>query len=349
MRVALAYSGDSRSSAAIQWLRQVERVDVIAVTLDLGQGVELTAARDRALALGARRAHVIDARERFVESFIMPALRADALHEDAIPMADALARPLIAQTVVEIAAIERADAVAHTALAAGPASYPSRMDALFDSLGCRLPVLAPHRTWTLTPETLASFSRTHGLDPDAAGGASVNIWGETTVVRADAGRPTPAAHRPQPPSAVAHVDIEFERGVPSGVNGVTMPVLEIVTSLTTIAAMYGVGSVRAGTMESHAPAAMLLHLAHRELVRALSDSDVRQFSPQATRAYVALVEGSAWFSVLRQALDDYFSATHAGLAGRVRLQLHRGAASLVAVEGSSAAKAAGRPSSLRQG
>ena len=114
MRIALAYSGDLKGSAAIQWLRDAHGADVVAVMVDLGQGTELHATRERALALGARRAHVIDARERFAASFILPALRADACHETGVPMAEALSRPLIAQILVEIAAIERADAVAHT-------------------------------------------------------------------------------------------------------------------------------------------------------------------------------------------------------------------------------------------
>lgn len=350
MRVALAYSGDLTGSAAIQWLRDTHGADVVAVTVDLGQGAELQATRDRALALGARRAHVIDARERFAERFVIPALRADAQHANGAPMAEALSRPLIAQTLVEIAAIERADAVAHTSIGAGPAPYPSRMDALLDSLRCAVPVLAPRREWTLTKEALASFARTQGLGSTADNRRDVNLWGETAVVHADASGPAAAArHAPAPPSEGAHVDIAFDRGVPVAVNGVTMPMLEIVTSLATFGTMYGVGSTRSETIESHAPAAVLLHLAHRELVRALAGQDVQRFSADATRAYVRLVEQAAWFSTLRRALDEYFAATHAELTGRVRLQLHRGSAALVAVDHSSAATAQHQPSPSRQG
>lgn len=349
MRVALAYSGDLKGSAAIQWLREVRHADVVAVTVDLGQGAELQATRDRALALGAKRAHVIDARDRFAEHFIIPALRADALHDDGVPMAEALARPLIAQSLVEIARIERADAVAHTSVTSAAPPFASRMDALLDGLGITVPVLAPHREWTLTPAPPAALARAHAVRATSDLRPDVNAWGETTVVRADTNRPAGAVRSvPAPPSETAHVDLSFERGIPTAINGVAMPMLEIVTSLATIGTMYGVGVTASATLECHAPAAVLLHLAHRELTLSVSDDAQRAFSTAASRAYASLVERSAWFSTLRRALDEYFTATNAGLSGRVRLELHRGSASVIAREGSSKTKITGEPSLSQQ-
>src|SRR6185369_10922061 len=109
MRIVLAYSGSRDGSAAIVWLRERRNAEVVAVTLDLGQGRGLEAIRDRALALGAQRAHVLDTRDEFAEQYVVPALRADALHDGHVPMALALSRPLIARKIVEIAGIERAD------------------------------------------------------------------------------------------------------------------------------------------------------------------------------------------------------------------------------------------------
>lgn len=329
MRVALAYFGDLKGSAAIQWLRDAHHADVVAVIVDLGQGAELEAIRDRALALGARRAHVIDARERFAEQFVLPALRADALHDDVVPMAEALSRPLIAQSLAEIAVIERADAIAHTSIAGAPPPFASRMDALLASLGVTVPVLAPHREWTLMPEALASFARTNGVSAASDTRADVNLWGETAATP-PAARPSAAGRRTSPslPSETAHVDLSFESGVATAINGVAMPMLEIVTSLGTLGTMYGVGFTSSATLECHAPAATMLHLAHRELTRAVTDDAERQFSSGATRVYANLVERAAWFSTLRKALDGYFTKTNAGLSGRVRLQLQRGSISV---------------------
>src|SRR3954449_7432490 len=112
-RIVLAYSGGLDTAVAIPWLKEHYDAEVVTVTLDLGQERELEGIRDRALAIGAIRAHVLDVREPFVHDFVVPALKADALFDDRSPMAAALARPLIAEKLVEIAAIEHADTVAH--------------------------------------------------------------------------------------------------------------------------------------------------------------------------------------------------------------------------------------------
>src|SRR4051794_37555570 len=107
MRILLAYSGDSVTTAAILWLRETYGADVITATVDLGQGRDLEAVRARALAAGAIRAHVVDARDQFARHFVLPSLKADALDDDRFVMAVALSRPLIARTLIELAAIER--------------------------------------------------------------------------------------------------------------------------------------------------------------------------------------------------------------------------------------------------
>ena len=112
-RIVLAYSGGLDTSVAIPWLKAHYQAEIVAVTMDLGQGRELEAVRDRALAIGALRAHVLDLREEFAHDFVLPALKADALYDDRSPMTAALGRPLIAQKLVEIAEIEQAQAVAH--------------------------------------------------------------------------------------------------------------------------------------------------------------------------------------------------------------------------------------------
>src|SRR6185369_14336103 len=113
MRIVLAYSGGLDTSVAIPWLREQYGAEIIAVTLDLGQGADLEEVRDRALATGAVRAHVLDAREEFARDFIVPALKAEAMYEDRYPLSTALSRPLIARKLVEMAAIEQATAIAH--------------------------------------------------------------------------------------------------------------------------------------------------------------------------------------------------------------------------------------------
>jgi argininosuccinate synthase len=331
MRIVLAYSGSLEGSAAIPWLRERHDAQIVAVTLDLGQGRELEAVRDRALALGAQRAHVLDARDEFAQQYVTPALRADALHEGGVPMALALSRPLIAAVLVDIARIERADAVAHTGRRTADASP---LDRLLAALAPTLPVLTPARTWTLGPDDLARFARTNGLgaSTDAAGRVESNFWGRSrrqASPRAGDLAPTaPATSSTE--SAV--VDITFTRGVPTALNGVVLPLAELVGSLGTLALRHGVGQTRTTGLHCEAPAAVLLHAAHRALARAAASDDLEQFSRMATAAFVAVVEQSRWFSPLREALDAYFAAAQARVHGHVRMRLSQGAFSTISTE-----------------
>src|SRR4051812_11931072 len=132
MRILLAYSGDLTTTAAIPWLREHHHAEVITATVDLGQERELEAVRDRALAAGAIRAHVLDARDQFAQDFVLPSLKADALHQDRFVMAAALGRPLIARKLVEVAGIEGAGVVAHGGT--GREAAPAPLDLLIQSL-----------------------------------------------------------------------------------------------------------------------------------------------------------------------------------------------------------------------
>jgi argininosuccinate synthase len=128
------------------------------------------------------------------------------------------------------------------------------------------------------------------------------------------------------------VDITFARGVPTALNRVAMPLIELVGSLGTLAVTHGVGHARAESLLCDAPAAVLLHAAHRELTRAASAADVQQFSEAATSAYVEIIEGARWFSPLRQALDAYVDAVQGAVNGHVQLRLFRGTYATIATE-----------------
>src|SRR6266581_1500853 len=152
-RIVLAYSGGLDTSVAIPWLAERYGAEIIAVTMDLGLGRELEEVRDRALATGAVRAHVLDAREEFAHDYVLRALKADAIYEDRYPLATALGRPLIAQKLVEIAEIERATAIAHGCT--GKGNDQVRLDVTTRALNPPLKVIAPARDWGMTrPEEI---------------------------------------------------------------------------------------------------------------------------------------------------------------------------------------------------
>ncbi len=326
------------SSVAIPWLAGRRDANVIAVTLDLGQSGSLVEVRERALAAGAVRSHVLDAREEFVRDFVLPTLKADALSDARYPMATALGRPLIAKTLVEIARIENAAIVAHGCSGRDRAriSTPLRtLDASLNELACV-------EAWGLTGKQIADEAERLGIS--AAGltedRVDDNLWGRTIGRRGDAASDEAPETvfkltRPlaQTPSQPAMVDLSFERGVPTGINGVTMPLVELIESLSTIAGEHGCG--RLDRVKNHAngtrsralyeaPAATVLHLAHGELERVVSSDTLERFSRSLSSTYADALDRGEWFDRLRAALDASVDAVQSRVTGSVRVRLFKG-------------------------
>lgn len=331
-RIVLAYSGSPDGSLSIPWLQSTYQAEVVTVTVDLGQGRILEAVRDRALSLGAVRAHVVDRREEFARDFVLPSLAADALSEDGAPMTAALGRPLLAKTLVEIAESEKATAIAHTG-----ARARGTVDVLLRARRPKLKIVAPRREWTWSESERLEAARRQGialdLEPCAA---DTNVWGRTIHCPAELGEPsagifTLTRDPERCPDEPAHVELTFERGVPTAVNRVVLPLSDLLSSLTTLAGAHGVGrsagGQRAGSSDRvlrEAPAAVLLHAAHRELRRATATKDLDQFSSTVSVAYAGIIEGGQWFSPLRAALDAYVGVTQERATGAVRFRIHKG-------------------------
>lgn len=270
-RVLLAYSGDLISSVALAWLLE-QGGEVATVTLDLGQGRDLNDVRDRALGIGAARAHVLDVRDVFARDGVAPAWRRP-LDE---PRAPALARPFIARHAVEIARIEGSTAVAHGS--AFPADDRSGLEAALREVGLDLPVLAPARDWSMTPAELLDFARARGIPAPPSGQAARlevrTLWGRAvTSPELDAPDVEPPADlftltrsAADWPTEASIVDVTVTDGMPSALNGVGMSLADLIGSIDVIAGAHGIGRrdypAQAGrrprTIEE-APASVLLH------------------------------------------------------------------------------------------
>lgn len=231
-RVLLAYSGTLASSAAVAWLIERHGADVVTVTLDVGQIADLDEVRARALTCGAMRAHVIDARDLFARDHVIPALRRDA----APPLA-ALAHPLIARTLFDVAAIEAAAAVAH-------ASTGTAIDSGLAAIDDALPVIAPAREWQMNEADLIAYARLRHLPS-----------GSTPEPHLLIRRPIDPAKAPDVAAVLA---IAFQDGLPVSINGVTMAVQELIESLSLIGGQQGIGYGEA----LPAPAAVILRAAY---------------------------------------------------------------------------------------
>ena len=340
-RIVLGYSGGFDSSVAIPWLREQLGAEVIAVTLDIGQGRELVDVRERALALGAVRAHVIDAREEFVRDYILRALQAGAVYEDRYLLATALGRPLIARRLVEMSRMEGASGIAYGA--SGNANDQVRLDASLRALVPGFPAADICRIVGLPRQEALEYARRSGSPaPREAVDCSTdtNLWGRSVAfgpladpwVEPPEETYTLTRSPRQCPDEAAFIEIEFEAGVPVRVNGVEMPMLEMIESLETIAGAHGVGRIDmienrlAGSKSREvyeAPAAVVLHTAHKELESLVLTRDLERLKHHLARSYADLVYNGLWFSQAREAIDAFVASVQRRVSGTVRLKLFK--------------------------
>jgi argininosuccinate synthase len=342
-RIVLAYSGGLDTSVAIAWLAEQYAAEVIAVTLDFGQGRELTDVRERALAVGAARAHVLDVRDEFARDYILPALQAGALYEDRYPLATALSRPLLARRLVDVARMEGTSIIAHGCN--GKANDELRIEFGVRALDPSMTVLAPARIWGMSREQLIAYAKARRIpipsSIDNPYTVDTNLWGRSIErgVLEDPWQESPEdiyalTRAPRAcPDEPAYVEIEFEQGVPLRANGVEMPLVELIESLETIAGAHGVGridmvenaAVGGKSREIYeAPAAVLLHTAHGELEKLVVPRDLERIGHDLGRAYADLVYNGRWFSPTREAIDAFMRTIQPRVSGAVRLKLFKG-------------------------
>lgn len=275
--IVLASTGDLESSVALSWLANQYQTDVTTLTLDVGQGTDLRDVRDRALAIGAIRAHVMDVREEFARTAVAPAL---ALGVDE-PRVASLARPLVAKYLAQVAAIEGTSTVAHGSRIAN--TDPTGLNGLLAASHPLLRVLAPCRDWGLSEAAVIAIARERGIPVPVAGAELTSLrtlWG-----RALSGESLRNSWAEVPsdgftltrsvgewPSVPAMLDLEFANGVPVSLNDIAMPLIELLPSLETIAGSHGLGrldfaavpGVRPRIIEE-APAPFVLHHAMKAL------------------------------------------------------------------------------------
>lgn len=267
-RIVLAYSGSVTTSAAIPWVMERHGAEVVTVTLDVGQGLELAHIRERALAAGAVRAHVIDARDEFVRRHVLPSFRAGAFADLSAFSTTAQTRPLIARRLLDLAKMEAASAVAH----GSGCDDPDRvlLEAAIHAIDPSVEILAPTCEWGMSPEQVVEYARARGI-PAAAGHAGevdVNLLGRTFYGATNSHHYKLTRSVADAPNGAALIELEFLHGTPIRTNGVDMPMIEIIESIETIAGAHGVGRVNLEPdVVAESPAAVVLHAAYDHLAR----------------------------------------------------------------------------------
>ena len=347
-RVVLAYSGGLDTSVVTRWL--VERGwEVICLTVDVGFLEHDSALEERALAAGAERLIVADAKETFARSFIFPAMMAGALYEGRYPLATALARPLIAKLLVDVAREEKATAVAHGCT--GKGNDQVRFDVSTAALAPDLQILAPVREWELT--TRASeivYARAHkipiNVSEEKSYSVDENLWGRSV----EAGSLEDPWNEPledvwdwtksveEAPDEPGYVDIGFRHGVPVSLDGEELDPVTLILRMHALAGEHGVGRIdmvenRLVGIKSRevyeAPAATALMEAHRALETITLGKQQLRLKHRLMQDYADLIYDGLWFTAHHQDLASFTRSMQRHVSGDVRLRLHKGRATVV--------------------
>lgn len=342
-KAVLAYSGGLDTSVAIKWLREKYNLEIITLTVDIGNVANLEAIRQKAIDVGATKALVIDAKEPFVSSFVFPALQADAIYEGQYPLATALGRPLIAHLLVDTARKEGATTIAHGCT--GKGNDQVRFDVSTAALAPELKVIAPAREWGMTREQTIAYAQKHNIPVpitvSSPYSVDENLWGrsaECGVLENPWNEPPENVYMwtkapAETPDKPDYVKIAFDKGIPVSLNGKKLDGVTLIQRIHELAGKHGVGRIdhvenRLVGIKSReiyeAPAAVVLLQAHQALEGLVLTKEQLRFKSKVAGEYADLTYNGLWFSGLRQDLAAYVKSSQRYVTGTIRVKLHKG-------------------------
>jgi argininosuccinate synthase len=349
-KVVLAYSGGLDTSVAIRWINDKYNLEVIAVTVDVGNEKDFEVVRQKALRTGAIQAFIYDAKEQFVNDFVIPSLQAGTLYQNVYPLATALARPLMAKILVDYARQEGASHVAHGCT--GKGNDQVRFDVSIQALAPEMKIIAPVREWSMTRDEEIRFAQEHNIPVPVTAASpystDANLWGrsiEAGVLEDPWNEPPEDAYawtiNPRfAPDEPTYVTIDFERGVPVALGDEPdrterLDPVVLVTRLNELAGAHGVGRIdhvedRLIGIKSRelyeAPAAIVLHTAHSALESLTLSREQLRFKDIVSAEMSQLIYDGRMFSGHFRDLSYYIASTQRFVTGSVRMRLLKGRA-----------------------
>ena len=345
-KVVLAYSGGLDTSVILPWLKETYGYKVIAFAADLGQGEELAGIKQKALKSGAVKCVVKDLRKEFVEDYLWPLLKSDAVYEKGYLLGTSIARPLIAKHQVEVAHAEDATAVAHGAT--GKGNDQVRFELTYMALDPSLKIIAPWKDpkFTLTSrEAAVDYAKKHKIPIEQTKkkiySRDRNLW-HISHEGADLEDPSNepkddvfAISRPvsKTPNKPDYVKIGFNKGVPVKLNGKKISGVKLIEQLNRLGGKHGIGQLdlvenrlvgikSRGVYET--PGGTILRAAHSRLETLTLDRETMHYKQQLALKYAELVYYGLWFSQLREALDAFVNVTQRNVTGEVKMKLFKG-------------------------
>lgn len=342
-KVVLAYSGGLDTSVILRWLLETYKCEVITMTADLGQPEDLEGVEEKALKTGASKAFVMDLREEMARDFVFPMMRAAARYENRYMLGTSIARPCIAQALVEIARQEGADAIAHGAT--GKGNDQVRFEFAVKALAPDIRIVAPWREWNLmSRQALNAFAEEHGIQISSEAkhysmdANMLHTSFEGGELENPGNEPAKECHQravpvEQAPDQPEIVEVGFVRGNPVSVNGSQLSPYEIIHHLGDIAGRNGIGRVDMvenrfvgmkcrGVYEN--PAGELLFALHRDLEGICMDRELLGIRDMLSVPYSHAVYNGFWFSPEREAMQAFFDKSQENVTGLVRARLYKG-------------------------
>lgn len=344
-KVVLAYSGGLDTSIIISWLKENYGCEVIAVAGDVGQGDELDGLEEKAIATGASKYYLADCKKEFVEDFIFPAIKANALYEGKYLLGTSLARPIIAKKLVDIAIVEGADAICHGCT--GKGNDQVRFELTIKAFAPDMDIIAPWRTWELkSRDDEIEYAEARNIplkiNRETNYSKDKNLWHlshEGLDLENPENEPmydkilelgvTPE----KAPNTPEYVTITFEKGEPVAVNGQKMDGVELIETLNKIGGAHGVGIIdmvenRLVGMKSRGvyetPGGTILYKAHADLEEITLDKETQHFKQQVALKLADILYNGQWYTPLTKALLAFLDETQKSVNGDVKLKLYKG-------------------------
>ena len=345
-KVVLAYSGGLDTSVIAKWLQQVYQCEVVTFTADIGQGEELEPARTKAEAMGIKEIFIEDLKEEFVRDFVFPMFRANPLYEGEYLLGTSIARPLISKRMVEIAQETDADAIAHGATGKGNDQVRFELGAY--ALSPSVKVIAPWREWDLTSrDRLLKYCAEHNIPVEKKRGAKspysmdanlLHISYEGDLLENPANEPEESMWQwtvspESAPDKASYIDLGYENGDPTSINGKTLSPANLLFELNMIAGAHGIGRVdlvenRYVGMKSRGcyetPGGTVLLKAHRAIESITLDRELSHLKDDLMPRYVSLIYNGYWWSPEREAIQALIDHSQRFVSGYVRLKLYKG-------------------------
>ncbi|MDP4436079.1 argininosuccinate synthase [Lactiplantibacillus plantarum] len=341
-KIILAYSGGLDTSVAISWLKD-KGYDVVACGIDVGEGKDMDAIKEKALKLGAVSSYMIDAKQEFAEEYALIALQGHTLYEGEYPLVSALSRPLIAKKLVTLAKQEHAVAIAHGCT--GKGNDQVRFEIAIHALAPDIKIEAPVRDWHWSREEEIDYAKEHNIpvpiNLDSPYSIDENLWGRANEcgILEDPwqGAPADAFYRTKAladtPDTPTTLEITFEAGLPVALDGESLNLADLIIKLDQIAGEHGIGRIdhienRLVGIKSRevyeAPAATVLLKAHKDLEDLTFERELAHFKPIIEQKLADTIYNGLWFSPLMEAMVAFLKQTQQVVNGVVRVQLFKG-------------------------